>query len=83
MSHTFLLALVVALLLIIFWRVVLILLGAVLLAMIITVITSVSGALAGQEPRPVVTAPVVPHVQPGGTARDGAAGPIEPAEPPH
>lgn len=85
MSTTFLITLVVALLAIVYWRVVLIVVGAFLLAMVLTGLNSVSDVMAGQRTPPADSAPERPGVQPDGGgvdveegAEDGAPGPTAP-----
>lgn len=71
MSATFLVALLAALLAIVYWRVVLVLVGALLIAMIVTGISSVAGIVTGQEqPPPAVIAPAGPDSAPGGAQAD-------------
>ncbi|MDT0348002.1 hypothetical protein [Pseudonocardia charpentierae] len=74
MSSTFFITLVVALVAVFCWRVVVMVAIAVLLAFVLTGISTVSGALAGQQgDRPVVVAPGAPGApiqQPGGPAPD-------------
>jgi hypothetical protein len=75
MSGTFLVALIAALLAIVYWRVVLVLVGALVIAMIITGISSISDILAGQEQTPTILAPVRPGISPDGAeAEPGGAG---------
>ena len=64
MSATFFIALLAALLAIVYWRVVLILVGALVIAMVVTGISSVSGAIANQEQPPTITAPARPGSSP-------------------
>ena len=64
MSVTFLIALVVALLAIVYWRIVLMIVAAILIAMIATGISTVSSAVAGHDEQTTVIAPGVPGVQP-------------------
>jgi hypothetical protein len=73
MSTTFLVALVVALAAVFYWKVVLMVVIAVLLAFVLTGITAVSNVLAGQEDeRPIVLAPGTPGQPPDGGATDPA-----------
>jgi hypothetical protein len=74
MSPTFLVALAAALIAIIYWRAVLIIVGALLLAMIATGISTVSAAVAGQEVTSTVIGPAEPGVQPGRDAPDASGG---------
>ena len=68
MSATFFITLVVALMAIVYWRVVLVVAGALVLALVGTGISSISDAVAGQQGRPAATAPAEP-----GAGRDGSA----------
>jgi hypothetical protein len=75
MSSTFFVALAAAVIAIIYWRAVLIIVGALLLAMIVTGISTVSSAVAGQEVSSTVIGPTEPGV-PGDDTPDanGATG---------
>jgi hypothetical protein len=64
MSVTFFIALVVALLAIVYWRIVLLVVLAILLAMIVTGISTVTSAVAGHDEQTTVIAPAVPGAQP-------------------
>lgn len=64
MSVTFFIALVVALLAIVYWRIVLMIVAAILIAMIVTGISTVSGALSGQHEHQTIIAPGSPAGEP-------------------
>ena len=64
MSVTFFIALVVALLAIVYWRIVLMIVAAILIAMIATGISTVSGALAGSHEHQTIIAPGSPAGEP-------------------
>ena len=60
MSVTFFIALVVALLAIVYWRIVLVIVAAILIAMIVTGLSTVSGALSGPPEHQTIVAPGPP-----------------------
>jgi hypothetical protein len=64
MSVTFFIALVVALLALVYWRIVLLVVLAILLAMVVTGISAVTSAVAGHDEQTAVLAPGLPGVQP-------------------
>jgi hypothetical protein len=68
MSPSFLITLVVAILAVAYWRVALMITIALILALLVTGIGAVSGALAGQERRPTVVAPAEPGLAPDGSS---------------
>ena len=63
MSVTFLVALVVALLAIVYWRIVLMIVVAILIAMVATGINTVSGAVSALHEHQTIVAPGVPGAQ--------------------
>jgi hypothetical protein len=60
MSATFIIALIVALLMVIYWRVTLVVLIALLLALIVTGVSAISGTLAVHEGPQTIIAPRTP-----------------------
>ncbi len=79
MSTTFFVTLVVALLAVFYWRVVVMVAIAVLLAFVLTGISAVSDVMAGQEgEHTVVIAPGDPAPQPDGVAPDAGGEAVAP-----
>jgi hypothetical protein len=74
MSVTFFIALVVALLAIVYWRIVLMIVAAILIAMIATGIITVSGAVAGLHEHQTIVAPGAPGA-PGAQAGEPQSDP--------
>lgn len=70
MSATFIIALIAALLAIMYWRIVLMIVCALLLAMLVTGISTVSDVIAGQEQPPTIVAPAQPDPRQDGEAAD-------------
>jgi hypothetical protein len=76
MSPSFIVTLIVAILAVVYWRVALTIIVALILALLVTGIGAVSGALAGQEGRPMVVAPAEPGLAPD----EFSSGPGNPGE---